>query len=160
MLKIFITQSNREISICDRVRKILCLMTKFAWFLSCVCVLLVDMKLKTGDHLFIGVCGCCGPHKLLVQCGSHKRIIRWGRLDYKIWTTILPTESIELRLFQPESYISGLYNLKSLCNPETIIQTTSESFGRWSAPHKNTFVKCFGLWSSQENVFLHIFWLH
>jgi len=29
MLKIFITQSNRELSICDRVRKILSLMTKF-----------------------------------------------------------------------------------------------------------------------------------
>jgi len=79
------------------------------------------MKLKTGDHLFIGVPGCCGPHKLLVQCGSHKRILCWGYPDYKIGTTIHPTKSTKFRLFQPESYISGLYNPESLCNPETIL---------------------------------------
>jgi len=32
-------------------------------------------KLKTGDHLFIEVLGCCGPHKFLVQCGPYKRIL-------------------------------------------------------------------------------------
>jgi len=42
MLKIFITQSNREISICDRVRKVISLMTTicmvffgvFCWYWS------------------------------------------------------------------------------------------------------------------------------
>ena len=75
MLKIFITPSNRELSICDSVRKILSLIIKFAWFsLVCLSVLLV-LKLKTGEGVFIEVLGCCGPHKLLVQCGPYKRIL-------------------------------------------------------------------------------------
>ena len=51
-------------------------------------------------------------------------------------TTIHPIESTKFRLFQPESYVSGLYNLKSMCNPDYKIRTASESFGRWSAPHR------------------------
>ena len=47
MLKIFITQSNRELSICDRVRKMLSLMTKICMVsLLYLCVLL-EMKMKT-----------------------------------------------------------------------------------------------------------------
>ena len=40
----------------------------------CLCVLMV-LKLKTREHLFIEVLGCCGPHKLLVQYGPYKRIL-------------------------------------------------------------------------------------
>ena len=59
---------------CGSMTKILSTMTKkknhgFLW-----CVLLV-LKLKTEEHLFIGFLGCCGPHKLLVQCGPYKRIL-------------------------------------------------------------------------------------
>ena len=75
MLKIIITPSNRELSICDSVRKIISLIIKFAWFsLVCLSVLLV-LKLKTGEGVFIEVLGCCGPYKLLVQCGPYKRIL-------------------------------------------------------------------------------------
>jgi hypothetical protein len=63
---------------------------KFAWFsLVCLCVLLV-LKLKTGEGVFIEVLGCCGPHKLLVQCGSHKRIICWGIPDFVFRNTLTP----------------------------------------------------------------------
>jgi len=100
----------------------------------CLCVLLVS-KLKTGEDVFIEVLGCCGPHKLLLQCGLYKRILCWGCPNYTIWTTIHPTESTKVHLFQPKSYVSGLYNPESMCNLDYKIRTAPESFGRWSAPH-------------------------
>jgi len=50
----------------------------------------MDMKLKTIEHLFIGVSVCCGPHKLLVQCGPYKRTICWRISDYVLRTTPTP----------------------------------------------------------------------
>ena len=48
MLKIFIMQSNREQSICDRMRKIFSTMTKFSMIsLVGLCVFLQEMKIKT-----------------------------------------------------------------------------------------------------------------
>jgi len=70
----------------------------------------------------------------LLQCGPYKRILCWGCPDYTIRTTIHPTESTKFCLFQPESYVSGLYNPEFMCNPDYKIQTASESFGRWSTP--------------------------
>ena len=63
---------------------------KFAWFaLVCLCVLLV-LKIKTGEGVFIEVLGCFGPHKILVQCGPYKRILCWGIPDFVFRNTLTP----------------------------------------------------------------------
>ena len=50
MFKIFITQSNRELSICDRVKKILSLMTKICivFFGVFVCFAVIEAKNQRG----------------------------------------------------------------------------------------------------------------
>ena len=111
-----------------------------------LCVLLV-LKLKTGEGVFIEVLGYCGPHKLLLQCGPCKNVICWGCPDYTIRTTIHPTESTKFRLFQPKSYVFGLYNPESTCNPDCI-----RIFWPVVCTTQNTFVNCVGFGSSQEHV--------
>jgi len=71
---------------------------KFTWFsLVCLCVLLV-LKLKIEEGVFIEVLGCCGPHKLLVQCGPYKRIICWTIPDLVIWNTLTPYVNLDFRI--------------------------------------------------------------
>jgi len=48
------------------------------------------LKLKTGEHLFIEVLGCCGLDKLLVQCGSHQKILCWSVPDFIIRKQLKP----------------------------------------------------------------------
>jgi len=55
MLKIFIMQSNRELSICDRMIKIFSTMTKISMvFLVCVCVCML-LVMKTWTLIYRGI---------------------------------------------------------------------------------------------------------
>ena len=106
MLKIFIMPLNRDQSICDGMRKIFSTITKnFMVSLVCLC--------ENQKHLFIGVYGCCGPQKLSVKYGPHKRILCWGCPDFIIRIVLTPftlQKVPSFALFHQVSYYSGLYN--------------------------------------------------
>ena len=53
-------------------------------FMVCLVCLCENRK-----HLFIGVYGCCGPQKLSVKCGPHKRILCLGSPDFVIRIALL-----------------------------------------------------------------------
>ena len=84
--------------------------------------------------------GRCGPQKLSVQCGSHKRIQCWSNPDYKIRTIHHPTEKCKFRVDTPQYRIFPYYIIrKPWCFPDYIIRTTPDHFGRWSAPQRKRF---------------------
>jgi len=90
ILKIFIMPSNREQSICDNIRKIFNTMTK-NFMVSFVCLCVFDgNEDENRKHLFTEVYGCCGPQKLSVKCGPHKRILCWGIPDFIIRIVLTP----------------------------------------------------------------------
>jgi len=90
MLKIFIMPSNREQSINDKIRKIFSTMTK-KFMVSLVCLCVFDgNEDENRKHLFIEVFGCCGPQKLSVQYGPHKRILCRGSSEFIIRIVLAP----------------------------------------------------------------------
>ena len=113
----------------------------FAWFsLVCLCALLI-LKLKTGESIFIEVLGCCGPHKLLLQCDPYKRILCWGCPDCIIRTTIHPTKSTKFRLFpdyiiwiselHQNLLVGGLHHTEHVC----------QLFWSWVKSRKRVFTR-------------------
>ena len=57
--------------------------------------------------------GCCGPQKLSVKCGLHKRIICWGCPNFIIRIVLTPftlQKVPSFHSFHQVSYYSGLYN--------------------------------------------------
>jgi hypothetical protein len=76
ILRIIIMQSNKELSICDHMRKILSIMTKiFMVSLVCLCVFFTGNEYENQKHLFIEVSGRCVPHNLSMHCAPYKRIL-------------------------------------------------------------------------------------
>ena len=60
---------------CGSMTKIRNTMTK-SFMVSLVCLCVFDgNEDENWKHLFIGVYGRCGPQKLCVKCGPHKRIL-------------------------------------------------------------------------------------
>jgi len=92
MRRIFITRTrwNRELSICDRVRKILRLVTKICMVFFGVFLCFAGIEAENRRGCIYRGPWCGGPHKLLVQCGPYKRILSWSFPDFEIRNTLTP----------------------------------------------------------------------
>jgi len=109
--------------------------------------------MKTGT-LFIEVSGRCGPQKLSVQCGSHKRIQCWSNPDYKIRTIHHPTEKGKFRLYTPHYCIFPNYIIrKPWCFLDYIIRTTPDHYGRWSTSQRKRFANILDGGQVKKHVF-------